>query len=256
MGARQNNVTHTRTFRGTSRVFLQTRNTDQGGVYGMFAFTNSVDAYIGTQFISENYEQYRIKNVKYTMKPSSALLNGGNAPATTTEAIQYQNSVYSLMNNTEVQCYVDYDTNTAPPTYAEILSRPNLKFRALAPNNWTQIANFTPRTLTNPSGGASPTNNFGPNKWMSTTNLSALLHGLRGRVSNRSPLFDATENVCSVDVIVTIQVEMRGPKNDSNNVSAITQLENGQIQRPLRSDDIEMETSEDESPSTRLISSE
>jgi len=219
----------------------------------MFAFTNSASNYVGSDFISDNYEQYRIKNVKYTMRPSTALLNGGNAPANTQESILYQNSVYSLMNNTDVQSFVDYDSANAPPTYSEILARPNLKFRALAPNNWTQVASFTPRTLSNPTGGVSPSNNFGPNKWMSTTNLDAVLHGLRGRVSNRSPLFDAINNVASIDVMVTIQIQMRGPKNDPSNLpTLITELSNG---NPFQRDPIqpaeqpeEEENNDDEIP--------
>merc|ERR1711964_771092 len=96
----------------------------------------------------------------------------------------YQNSVYSLMNNTEVQSYVDYDSIDAPPSYAHMLARPNLKYRALAPNNWTQIASFTPKTLSNPSAtGGAPSNNFGANQWISTKQMDATMHSLRGRVS-------------------------------------------------------------------------
>jgi len=216
--ARQNDVTHMRVFRGTSRIALQTRNSDQGGVYALFAFTNRVAEYVGSDFISNNYEQYRVKNIKYAFRPSAAGLNGGNAPATTQESIIYQNSVYTLMNNTDVQSFVDYDSTAAPPSYNNILARPNMKLRALNPTNWTQVASFCPRTVSNPSGGISPTNNFGPNKWMSTSNLDTLLHGYRGRVSNRGVMFDPINNVAYVDVLVTVQVQMRGPKNDISNI--------------------------------------
>jgi len=206
---------NTRTFRATSRIFLQGVNTTQGGVEAYFNFSAPVSSYIGSQFVENNYEQYRVKNCKITMKPSTATLNNGEQPSTTQESILYQNSVYSLMNNTEVQSFIDYDTSITPQTYSSMLARPNLKFRALAPNNWTQVASFVPKTLTNPSfTNGPPSNNFGANQWMSTMNIDALLHSLRGRVSNRSPAFDTQDNVASIDVMLTIMVEMRGPKND------------------------------------------
>jgi len=245
--ARQNDVTHMRVFRGTSRLLLQTRNADQGGVFAMFAFTNRVADYVGSDFISSNYEQYRVKNIKYAFRPSAALLNGGLPPANTQESILYQNSVYTLMNNTDVQSFVDYDSSASPPTYSTILARPNLKLRALNPTNWTQVASFCPRTLSNPSGGISPTNNYGPNKWMSTKNLDALLHGYRGRVSNRGVLFDSVNNIASIDVMVTVQVQMRGPKNNIENLpSAITFLPNGSPLDGITSDE------EEEEPKTEV----
>merc|ERR1712098_264453 len=39
--------------------------------------------------------------------------------------------------------------------------------------------------------------------------------GLRGRISNRSPLFDTQDNVACVDVMFAITVRMRGFKNTS-----------------------------------------
>lgn len=213
--ARQNDVMNTRTFRATSRIFLQGTNATQGGVEAYFNFSAPVSSYIGSQFVENNYEQYRVRNCKITMKPSTATLNNGLQPSTTQESILFQNSVYSLMNNTEVQSFIDYDTTITPQSYASMLARPNLKFRALAPNNWTQVASFIPKTLTNPSfTNGPPSNNFSSNQWMSTSNIDALLHSLRGRVSNRSPAFDPQDNVASVDVILTLCVEMRGPKND------------------------------------------
>lgn len=226
--ARQNDLVHTRTFRAISRIFLQSTDTTQGGVESFFNFTTPVEDYTGADFVKNNYEQFRVKNVKITMKPSTATLNNGEAPTTTQESIIYQNSVYSLMNNTEVQSFVDYDTVITPQSYASMLARPNLKFRALAPNNWTQVASFVPKTLTNPSfTGTAPSITFGANTWMSTENTGALLHSLRGRVSNRSPIFNTQDNVASVDVMLTILVEMRGPKNDPSNLSNLTLVPNG-----------------------------
>lgn len=249
--ARQNDVIHSRTFRATSRIFMQSLNSSQGGVEAFFNFSNAVQQYIGSNFVKDNYEQYRVRNVKITMKPSTATLNNGESPATTQDSILYQNSVYSLMNNTEVQSFVDYDTTITPQTYASMLARPNLKFRALAPNNWTQVASYTPKTLTNPSFTTGPpSNNFGANQWMSTQNLNAILHSLRGRVSNRSPLFNTQDNVASVDVILTIMVEMRGPKNDPSGTSSLNKpLPNGahilMTPKQLKERDMEMDVDDE-----------
>jgi len=214
--AQQNNRTATRVLRATARVFLQFPNSDQGGVEGSFGFSNPVSQYVGSDFVSDNFEQYRVSRVKVLMKPSSAALNDGLPPANTQEAIEYQNSVYSLMNNTEVQSFVDYDTTTAP-SYTECLTRPNLRMRALKPNDWTMVASYAPKTLSNPSNTVGvPSITFSGAKWMTTNNMSAVLRGLRGRISNRSPLFNAQANVASVDVMFAITVHMRGFKNTSD----------------------------------------
>lgn len=116
------------------------------------------------------------------------------------------------MNSTYVQSFIDYDSDVNP-SFNDCLSRPSLKVRALSPNNWTKIASFVPRTVSNQSAGnTAPTNTFSRH-WMSTTNMDTKLFGLRGLISNPSPCFDTQDNVAAVDVRVTITVQMKGPKN-------------------------------------------
>lgn len=143
------------------------------------------------------------------MKPSASSLD---APTTTQNSILYQNCVYSLMNSTYVQSFIDYDSDVNP-SFNDCLSRPSLKTRALAPNNWTKVASFTPRTVSNQAAASSaPTNTFA-NHWMSTTNMDTKLFGLRGLISNPSVCFDTQTNVAAVDLRVTLTVQMKGPKN-------------------------------------------
>lgn len=171
--------------------------------------TSALDQYIGNEFVSENYEQYKVTNVEVLMKPSATTLV---PPTTTQTSIIYQNSVYSLMNSTYVQSFVDYDSDVNP-SFNDCLSRPSLKTRALQPNNWTKIASFVPRTVSNQAAGnTAPTNTYSKH-WMSTTNMDTKLFGLRGVISNPSPLFDTQDNVAAVDFRVTITVQMKGPKN-------------------------------------------
>lgn len=218
------NQTTTRKFRGVSQLFFQIPSSSGSGngTESGFAITNALSSYTGTDFVSDNYEQYKVTNVEILMKPSAATLNNGEQPSSTLESILYQNSVYSGMNQTYVQSFVDYDTATNA-TFSECLLRPSVKTRALAPNNWTKIASFTPRTLANPTGGAAPSNNFA-NYWMSTDNLSAPLYGLRGVASNPSPCFDTQDNVMCVDVRVTLTVSMRGQKTPSSTTSLPLQI--------------------------------
>lgn len=211
--------TTTRVFRGTSTSFMQVQNQSQGGVQAFFAVTSAVSDYVGSNFVSNNFEQYKVLRVKVSMKPSATALNNGLAPTTTQESILYQNSVYSLCNQTEVQSFIDYDTDVNP-TYPEILSRPNMTKRALAPNAWTVVANFVPRTLTNTSNtGVAPSNNFNTSTWMSTNQMNAKLYGYRGCVSNRAPVFDTQDNVAAVDFMLQITVAMRGPKNSPSDLT-------------------------------------
>jgi hypothetical protein len=55
---------------------------------------------------------------------------------------------------------------------------------------------------------------------MSTENMDASLYGLRGLLSNPSPVFDTQNNVMCVDVRTTLTVQMKGPKNTA--VASIT----------------------------------
>jgi hypothetical protein len=211
--SRTNDQTTTRKFRGISQLFFQADSSSGSGngTESGFSVVSALSAYVGANFVSDNFEQYKVTNVEVLMKPSAATLNNGAAPTTTQESILYQNSVYSAFNSTYVQSFIDYDTNVNP-TFTECLSRPSLKTRALAPNNWTKVASYTPRTLANPSGGVSPSNQF-TSHWMSTENMDASLYGLRGLLSNPSPVFDTQNNVMCVDVRTTLTVQMKGPKN-------------------------------------------
>lgn len=223
--ARSATVQSQRILRGISKVFLQGDNAQQGGVQGFFGYTNSVGELPGSAYIRNNFEQYRVRRIKVLMKPSSAFLNGGSAPGSVQDSIFYQNSIYSLMNGTEVESFIDYDSTVAPGAYNELLTRPNLKMVALKPNNWTMVASYEPRTMSNPSfTSSSPTITWSPMMWMSTENMDAPLRGLRGRVSNRSQVFDTQDNLVAVDVLITFDVQMRGPKNGLGITSALGDL--------------------------------
>jgi len=248
--ARSNDQTTSRKFRAISRIFFQ----DDGesgvsGTQGAFAYTFPVSSYTGSDFISDNFEQYQVSNVEILMKPSASTLNNGNVPSTTLQSIQYQNSVYSAMNSTYVQSFIDYDSETNP-SFTDCQTRPNLKVRALQPNNWTKIASFKPKTLSNQSfGSGAPSNNF-ENVWMTTSNLDAQLFGVRGVCNNPSPTFDTQDNVMSVDVRLTITVRMRGPKN-SNSSSNVAVLPNFYI-IPKKDDPKIIENHPDDPPPLRL----
>lgn len=185
----------------------------QNGVESGFSFATPASGFIGSDFISDNFEQYSVTNMQVLFKPSTGTLNNGLVPATTLECIQYQNSVYSLMNNTQVLSFVDYDT-FLNPTFTECLTRPNVKTRALSPNNWTMVASFSPKTVSNQSASNSaPTTTFNSSMWLSTENMDTQQFGFRGVVYNPSPCFDTQDNVAAVDVMLRATIKMRGPKN-------------------------------------------
>jgi hypothetical protein len=220
--ARQNDVTGKRVFRGTTRIFMQSTNASQGGVEGFFGFSIDLSQLPGSDYVRDNFEQYQVKKIKVMMKPSPATLD---VPTDIAQSISYQNCVYSLMNGTNAESFIDYDTSVAPGNYNELLTRPNLKIRGLQPNNWTMVADFQPRTLSNPSGASTaPSITWGPDKWLSTDNFSVPFRGLRGRVSNRAPVLDGQDQVACVDVIFSVDVHMRGPKNGTATTVAHTDI--------------------------------
>lgn len=212
--ARRNDQVTTRKFRGISQIFFQATSASGSGngTEGGFSIASALDAYQGSDFVSNNFEQYKVTNVEVLMKPSAATLE---APTDVAASLSYQNRVYSAMNQTYIQSFIDYDTD-ANPTFVECLQRPNLKTRALSPNNWTKVASFTPRTVSNQAAGnTAPTNTYNRH-WMSTTNLDTKLFGFRGLGSNPCPVFDTQDNVMCIDTRVTVTVQMRGPKNASD----------------------------------------
>lgn len=210
--ARSNNQQATRKFRAVSQLYFQQSESSTNGTYGAFAYTFPLSSYTGYQFVEDNFEQYKVTNVEVLMKPSLTTINNGEAPANTQESILFQNSIYSAMNGTYVRSFIDYDTGTAP-TIQECETRTNLKVRALVPNNWTKIASFCPRSLSNQGfTGGTPSNTF-QNHWMSTNNMGTQLFGVRGVASNSSPIFDTQDNVMAIEIRLTITVQMKGPKN-------------------------------------------
>lgn len=229
--SRSNDAIHTRTFRGRKIVYMQSSSTIDNGFQGYFSVAYPIGDYVGTDFISQCFDQYRVKNVQVLMRPSATLINGGDAPTSATDSIKFQTSIYSLMNGTHCAAFIDYDTDVNP-TEVECLQRPNLKLQSLKSDAWTMIASFSPKTLSNQSGtGAAPNITFNSSTWLDTTNLNAKQFGVRGMINNASPLWAVNTNEPAVELMVTATVEMRGPKNEFTTSSST--LLAGDVKRPL-----------------------
>merc|ERR1711964_526116 len=211
--ATRNNVITTRIFRGTQRITLQVNNPDLGGVEGSFAFTSGIGLYPGSNYISNNHEQYRVVNIKVMAKPS---IGEVPPPTNTQDAIRYQNIIYGICNQTEIQSFIDYDSDAAPPSYTSILQRPNLKIRGLSGDKWMIIGDFAPKAISNPSGGTSASRVYDTNEWMTTQNLDTALHGLRGFATCRAPpyVISGQTGYPAVDIMLVATVQMRGNKNE------------------------------------------
>lgn len=59
---------------------------------------------------------------------------------------------------------------------------------------------------------------------MTTENLGTELFGLRGLAYNTAPVFDAQDNVLSVDVRLSIVVQMKGPKNSTASTANVARI--------------------------------
>lgn len=221
--ATRNNVITTRIFRGTDRIDLQSANSALGGVESFFNCTAGIGAYTGSNYISQNHEQYRVVNVKIMAKPSIGLCP---APSSTQDAIRFQNIIYGICNQTEIQSFVDYDTASSPTTYDQVVRRPNLKIRGLVGDKWTLIGDFSPKAISNPSGGTGASRVFDTNEWMTTQNLDTTLHGLRGYASCRSPAFTISDETAypAIDLIYVATVQMRGNKNEDSSALGMSTM--------------------------------
>lgn len=216
--ATANNSIVSRQFRYTTQIALDTVNNTQGGVVNFFGFNNAIGDYVGSDYITNNHEQYRVKRIKLMARPSTGLFpqtSEDASIATVVDILQFQIAQYNLCNLMEVQSFVDYDTGDAPASYDEILSRPNTKIQCLPPNKWTMVANFVPKTLQEPGLVTSPEVVFSSNTWLSSSALTPLLYGVRGRFSlrfNENPSF---LNRIGIDIFAIATVEMRGVRNNT-----------------------------------------
>lgn len=225
--ATANNSIVTRQFRYKTQVGINTPNTaNQGGVEEFFIFANPISDYAGSQYISQNHEQFRVKRIKLLARPSTGLYPAPRTDAsiaTVIDTLQLQISQYNLTNFTEVQSYIDYDATTAPQFYDELLIRPNLKIQCLKPTTWTMVANFTPRTVIIAQNTASPNLVLQSHEWQSTNYLGANLNGVSGRFTNRynAPLL-SLPLIQGIDIFAIATVEMRGVRNSNCTTTTIS----------------------------------
>lgn len=224
--ATANNAVVTRQFRYTTQLAMTDENTVQGGVETFFNFDNAISDYLGSEYIQQNHEQFRVVRIKLMARPSTGLYPAPSADATIAtviDTLQLQVSQYNLANFTEVQSYVDYDTQTAPTTYDEILIRPNTKIQCLKPTDWTMIASFRPKLQMVVPDSSSPNLVLKTSEWQSTNYLSANLYGLQGRFSNRynGPNISLPLRQ-GIDIFAIATVEMRGVRNSTAFSSSVT----------------------------------
>lgn len=212
-----------RQFRYTTQVALSQENTTQGGVENFFCFNNPLSDYVGSDYIANNHEQYRVRRIKLIARPSTGLFpaTGTDASlATVIDTLQYQIAQYNCANWMEVQSFVDYDSDTPPASYDEILSRPNTKIQCMSPHTWTTIGNFVPKTFLEPGLVTGPSVVFPSNTWLSASALTTELYGVRGRFSLRfnAPALSLV-NTIAVDIFAIATVEMRGVRNNTCSTS-------------------------------------
>jgi len=215
----------TRQFRYTTQIAVTDANTQQGGTENFFAFNNPIGDYTGSTYITNNHEQYRVRRIKLMARPSTGLFpaSGTDASiATVIDTLQFQVAQYNVTNYTEVQSFVDYDTEDPPANYAEILARPNTKIQCLKATDWTMVANFVPKTLQQPGLVTSPSVNFTSQTWLSAASLTPLLYGVRGRFSCRfnAPALSLPLRV-GIDIFAIATVEMRGVRNNTCSPTAL-----------------------------------
>jgi len=216
--ATANNAIVARQFRYTTTIALDTANTSQGGVVNFFSFNNPISDYIGSEYIFNNHEQFRVKRIQLLARPSTGLFpqtTEDASVATVVDILNFQIAQYNTANWMEVQSFIDYDDASAPTSYEEILSRPNTKIQCLSPHKWTKVASFAPKLTLLVPDSSSPTVVMSQNQWQTTNYTSASLYGCRGRFSLRYNQNPAFNNRVAVDIFAIATVEMRGVRNNS-----------------------------------------
>lgn len=203
--ARAPNAIVSRQLHRLATVNLSTTNPN-GGTEHFFQLGARLDDYDAHTQLIEQYEQYKITNLRIMIRP-----NAQNA-AGIADPINKIGAAFALKNFTSIECFIDYDTETAP-NQAEIIRRDKVKLTLLNRDGWQEIASFTPKVRFNTAANSLPAM-VTSTDWLSTDFPDLAHAGLRGVFKHDSDFWGTTaSSAAKVSLYYTATVHFRGLKS-------------------------------------------
>lgn len=205
IGARPPTAVITRNLHRLANVNLSTSNPN-GGTEHFFQLGAALDEFEAHSQLVEQYEQYKITNIKIWARPNAQ--NVGNIA----DPISQIGACFALKNYSVAETFIDYDSQIAP-SQSEILRRDKVSVIKLDHDGWKQLASFTPKVRFDTETNALPAL-VTSNDWLST-NYPELNHiGLRGVLKQDSGFWGSTSTTSArVTFYITLTVQFRGLKS-------------------------------------------
>jgi len=193
-----------RTFNSITNLLLTTPNPN-GGTTRYFNLAFSLSEFPGSENTVKAYEQYKFEKIEIWMRTSLQNVAGLTGQA------KYS-GMYSAVNSTRVDSFIDYDTDAPPSTGSEITSRDQVSSIALQTSRWTKVATYVPRARLSDAANSVPALVL-PNSasWISTQYDNIEWLGLRGALYSDGDQWGTTSSTSlKVEVFCKTSVACRG----------------------------------------------
>ena len=177
-----------------------------GGTENFFSYSVSLDDFAASLQLADQYEQYKITNVRYWVRPNAQNLAG------LTDPVDRIGAAFALKNFSTAETFIDYDTQVAP-NQSEIYRRDKVNVVKLDHDGWKQIANFTPKVRFDTTTNALPAL-VSSNDWLSTRYPELNHLGIRGVFKQDSDFWGTSITDCArMSIYITATVQFRGLKS-------------------------------------------
>lgn len=201
----------TRTLNRITNISLNTIGPN-GGTVSYSTVLNPLSAFAGANTLLDQYEQFRIDNIRVYARTDSSNVLGVNP-------VGRLLATYSLAEFSTIATFVDYDSFTAP-TESSFLGRDAMKIRSLSPGTFRLIGNYSPRCRLSDASNDLPA--LVPHQsttWISTDFADLDWLGLNIRCTQDSPIWGTDSNNCAkVQLFIKASVKFRGLKKDQSNL--------------------------------------
>lgn len=178
-----------------------------GGTESYVSLNTTLGQFDATAQLAEQYEQYRITNLKIEVRPNCQNVSG------LTDAVDRIAACYALNNYSVAEMFIDYDSSVAP-TQAEIYRRDKFKNYRINPDAWKTISNFKPRAKFNTNVNSLPALVAPNTEWLSTDFTDIPYLGVRGVFKQDSDFWGVSaSDSARFSVYYSATVEFRGLKS-------------------------------------------
>ena len=180
---------------------------NNGGTEAGLALNTSLGEFNAATQLVQQYEQYRMTNLRIWIRPNAQNLGGLAGPVDKFAAC------YALNNYSVAEVFLDFDTAVVP-TVQETIRRDKLNNIRVNPDGWTKLASFKPRAKLDTNTNSLPAVVFPNSEWLSTEFADITYLGLRGQLKQDSDFWGINTADCArFTVYYTADFEFRGLKS-------------------------------------------